>query len=267
MTRAETVAVAGLDAFNVSATRINPVSLLAVSVAIGATLVLSIDVVSASVALVGELLLLPFARLGWRAFWRRTAPVWIAAVFASITTLLYGRMSGERLFSFGLVDVSEGSLALAAATLVRVLAIALPAVVLFARVDPTDLADALAQLLRLPARFVLGALAGLRLASLFVDDWRSLELARRARGLADGNVLRRFAGQAFALLVIAIRRGTKLATAMEARAFGSPITRTWARQSRLHPIDAYVVALGVGIASASVVVSVATGAWNPVFGG
>ena len=80
-------------------------------------------------------------------------------------------------------------------------AIALPSVVLFVTVDPTDLADGLAQVLRLPARFVLGALAGLRMVGLFIDDWRALELARRARGVADRGRLRRFLGMAFALLI------------------------------------------------------------------
>ena len=127
--------------------------------------------------------------------------------------------------------VSEGSLVLALATTLRVLAIALPSVVLFATVDPTDLADGLGQVLRLPARFVLGALAGLRMVGLFLDDWRALELARRARGVADRGRIRRFLGMAFALLVLSIRRGSKLATAMEARGFGAPGPRTWARES------------------------------------
>ena len=103
---------------------------------------------------------------------------------------------------------------LAGAIFLRVLAIAVPSVVLFATTDPTDLADALAQLVRLPARFVLGALAGLRLVGLLIDDWRELAMARRARGVADTGRIRRFAGQTFALFVLAIRRGTKLATAM-----------------------------------------------------
>lgn len=265
MTR--TVSAGSLDTAVSPAPSINPASKLAASVIIGATLVLSIDSVSASVALIGELLLLPFAGLRWHAFWRRTAVIWIAAVFAALTTVLYGRSSGQTYASFGLLSISDGSLELALATLLRILAIALPAVVLFARVDPTDFADSLSQLLRLPSRFVLGALAGLRLTSLFREDWRSLELARRARGLSDDNVLRRFAGQAFALLVIAIRRGTKLATAMEARGFGSDIPRTWARRSVLRAQDLLIVTVAVVIATAAVATSMAVGAWNPVFGG
>lgn len=245
---------------------INPVAKLIASAVISIALVLSIDWVSASVALALEAALFAFVGLSWRQFWRRTAAVWVAAVLGAFTILLYGRPSGQTHFQFLLIVVSDGSIELAIATLLRVLAIALPAVVLFATVDPTEFADGLAQILRLPSRFVIGALAGLRLVGLFLEDWKNLELARRARGIADTGKLRRFAGQAFALLVLSIRRGSKLATAMEARGFGAPIKRTWARESRLHARDAALIALGVLIAATAVTVSVATGNWNFIGG-
>ncbi len=153
----------------------------------------------------------------------RTWPVWLAAPLTGLTIALYGETSGTVYVDWFVLRISEGSLALAVATMLRVLAIALPSVVLFITVDPTDLADGLGQILRLPARFVLGALAGLRMVGLFLDDWRALELARRARGVADRGRIRRFLGMAFALLVLSIRRGAKLATAMEARGFGAPV--------------------------------------------
>jgi len=115
---------------------------------------------------------------------------------------------------------------------------------------------------RLPSRFVLGGLAGLRLVGLFIDDWRALELARRARGIGDGGAIRRLAGQAFALLVLSIRRGSKLATAMEARGFGAPIRRTWARPSTLGGREYALVGMGLIVALLAVVVSVATGNWH-----
>ena len=94
---------------------------------------------------------------------------------------------------------------------------------------------------------MLGSLAALRLVGLFIDDWRSLELARRARGVADRGRLRRFAGQVFALLVLSIRRGSKLATAMEARGFGASGQRTWAREASFGSREWVLVALGVHI--------------------
>jgi energy-coupling factor transport system permease protein len=241
---------------------INPVTKLGCALLLSIALVLSLDWVSASVALLLELPLFLVSGLGPRAFLLRTLPVWIAAPGAAATIALYGRVGGDIHFTFALATVSDGSLELAVATLLRVLAIGLPAIALFATVDPTDLADGLGQIARLPSRFVLGALAGLRLVGLFVQDWRSLELARRARGVADQGRLRRFAGQAFALLVLSVRRGSKLATAMEARGFGASHTRTWARPSTLGRADAALLAWTLVIGAGAVTASVAAGTWN-----
>jgi energy-coupling factor transport system permease protein len=240
---------------------VNPLAKLAAAVIVAVTLALSVDAASAGVALALELLLLPFAGLSFGGFWRRTAPVWIAAPLAGLTIALYGRASGAVYAHWLFAEISDGSLHLALVTILRVLAIALPAVALFATVDPTELADGLAQLLHLPARFVLGALAALRLVSLMRDDWRSLELARRARGVADRGRIRRFAGLAFAIFVLSIRRGSALATAMEARGFGGSVPRSWARASRFGGREWALVGVGAAVAAAAVAVSVATGQW------
>ncbi|GAA4192604.1 energy-coupling factor transporter transmembrane component T [Microbacterium oryzae] len=242
--------------------RVNALAKLAAALVLGIALLLSIDPVSAGVSLALTLVLLPFARLPMRDLWLRLWPIAASALIACVATSLYGRQSGTTYLEWGLLRVSDGSLTLALAILLRVLAIAVPSVVLFATTDPTDLADALAQILRLPARFVLGALAGLRLVGLLVEDWRELGLARRARGVADTGRLRRFAGQTFALFVLAIRRGSKLATAMEARGFGAPGVRTWARPSRVRPRDGLLVLLFVAIATVSVAAAVAAGTWT-----
>jgi energy-coupling factor transport system permease protein len=242
--------------------RVNPVAKLLTALVIGVALLLSLDWVSALVALALELVLLVWAGVGARRLGMRAVPILIAALLAGLTIALYGRASGEIHLAFLFARVSDGSLALAAATVLRILAIGLPALVLFLTVDPTDLADGLGQVLRLPARFVIGSLAALRLAGLFLDDWRSLELARRARGTADRGRVRRFAGQAFALLVLSIRRGSKLATAMEARGFGGSAKRTWARPSRFGWPEALLVAIGLLVAAAAISAAVIAGTWR-----
>jgi energy-coupling factor transport system permease protein len=246
--------------------RVNPVAKLGVSALIAVPLILTLDAVSASVALALEFVLFLFAGIGWREFWLRTWPVWLAAPLTGLTIALYGETSGVVYVDWFVLRISEGSLALALATMLRVLAIALPSVVLFITVDPTDLADGLGQVLRLPARFVLGALAGLRMVGLFLDDWRALELARRARGVADRGRIRRFLGMAFALLVLSIRRGAKLATAMEARGFGAPGPRTWARESRFGAAEWGLLAVGAAISAIAITAAVVTGAWNFILG-
>jgi energy-coupling factor transport system permease protein len=126
--------------------RVNPLAKLVVALCVGVTLVLSIDVVSAGIVVAVVVLLLPFAGLSARQLAVRTSPILVSAVLAGIATALYGVDAGRVLASLGPVTITEGSLGLAVAILLRVLAVGVPAVLLFATTDPTDLADSLAQL-------------------------------------------------------------------------------------------------------------------------
>ncbi len=245
---------------------VNPVAKLGAALLIAACLVLTVDWVSAGTALALELAAFPFLGIGARRFWLRTLPVWFAAPLTGVTILLYGRPSGTVYWEWFAVRVSDGSIELALATMLRVLAIGLPAVVLFITVDATDLADGLAQVWHVPSRFVLGALAAFRLVGLFLDDWRFLELARRARGVGDIGRIRRIPGQVFALLVLAIRRGSKLAVAMEARGFGGTASRTWARESRFGFAEWTTVIAGLMVGMIAIAAAVTTGHWNFIVG-
>ena len=247
-------------------TTISPLAKLCAAGILGIVLLLSLDPVSAVVALVFELALLPWAGVPARRLLRILTPLLIAAPFAGLATLLYGRDGGAVLVQIGPWTITSAEVELAVAITLRVLAVALPAVVLFATTDPTDLADGLAQLWKLPARFVIGALAAIRMLALMRQDWQMLRLARRARGVADGGgpiaALGRLGNQAMALLTIAVRRGSLLATAMEARAFDAPVQRTWARIARFTPRDAWFVVGAAVIAIIAVMMAVMTGAWN-----
>ena len=239
--------------------RVNPVAKLLAAALIAVVLVLSVDWVSALTALVLEIPLFVALRVPLRAFLIRAGLITVAAALTAMTNLLYGEPTGTVHWHFLLINVSDGSIELALAMFLRVLAIALPSVVLFIDVHPTELADGLGQVLKLPARFVVGALAGMRMVGLLRQDWEYLGHARRARGVADHARIRRFLGQAFALLVFALRRGTKLATAMEARGFGAYPTRTWARPSAFGTSELALITAATAIATAAVVVSVTTG--------
>jgi energy-coupling factor transport system permease protein len=247
-------------------TTISPLAKLCAAGILGVVLLLSLDPVSAVVALVFELSLLPWAGVPARRLLRILTPLLIAAPFAGLATLLYGRDGGAVLVQIGPWTITSAEVELAIAITLRVLAVALPAVVLFATTDPTDLADGLAQLWKLPARFVIGALAAIRMLGQMRQDWQMLRLARRARGIADGGgpiaALGRLGNQAMALLTIAVRRGSLLATAMEARAFDAPVQRSWARIARFTPRDAWFVVGAAVIAIIAVMMAVMTGAWN-----
>lgn len=249
--------------------RTNPVAKLAASTVVALGLLISVDVVTAGVALTLEALALPWCGVRLRALLRRGLVIVVGAVPAGVATAVFGQDSGFVLVGLGPVSITSGSLLAGVAITMRIFAIGLPGVVLLSTTDPTDLADALGQVARLPARFTLAALASLRLFGLMAAEWRTLSLARRARGIGDSGplgTLRTAMGQVFALLVLAIRRATVLATTMESRGFGTGRERTWARESRLHWRDGVLVLGALALTAAAVTAGVRAGTWNPVLG-
>lgn len=236
---------------------INPVAQLSAIAVLLPVLLISGDPVTPSIVLAAELCLVPAAGLAApRALLARTWPLLLGAAGVAWVNVAFGDGGGW-----------SSALGLG----VRVLALALPGVLLVASTDPVRLADALTLHWRVSTRFAYGALAALRLVPLLATEWQTIRLARRARGVEAGRNpvarLRLFAGTAFALLVGAIRRGSRLAAAMDARGFDSGIGRTNARGSTLHRRDAAFVAGAVVACAAAVVVSVLAGTWSPIFGG
>ncbi|MGO4957984.1 energy-coupling factor transporter transmembrane component T family protein [Luteococcus sp. Sow4_B9] len=231
--------------------RINPATRLVLAVLLSIPLIITLDWLSASVALLLELVVFSACGFSPLRMVRRLLPLFVVAPLSALSMLLYGQSGGRIWWQWGPIVVSDNSAMLSVALFIRIFALALPAVMLFADIDATRMADGLSQVLRLPSRFVLGSLAGFRMLALFMDDWRSLGQARRARGLGDAGRLRRWAMMSFSLLVLAIRRGSRLATAMEAKGFGGPVQRTWARPSTVGWADvvAVMVSLLIGIAA------------------
>ncbi|WP_314686110.1 ATP-binding cassette domain-containing protein [uncultured Bifidobacterium sp.] len=200
-------------------------------------LLFSLDVVSASVALGLEVVALAIMGFTpWRVI-RSCWPVIIGAPGSALAVLLYGKIGGDVWWRWGMIVISDRSADLAVATGIRILAVGIPAIITVLGIDATDLADSFSQVLHLPDRFVYGGLAGMRLFSVLRDDWAALTASRRSRGLGDDNAVRAFLPQAFALLVLSIRRSTSLATAMEARGFGGTGPRSHARVSLVRTRD------------------------------
>lgn len=245
---------------------VNPLTRLALILLITTPLLLSVDWVSAAVSLLITFIFAPLCGIGLVRLLKMSWPLFIIAPISGVSMLLYAQEGGREYFSFFLATVTDNSIELALAMMLRVLAVALPVIVLARDIDPTELGDALAQILRLPARFVIGAVAGVRMLTLFKDDWQAMTQARRARGLADRGKIAHTLSMSFGLLVLALRRGGKLATAMEARGFGRPIPggnkRTWARESKLTRTDWTVMLCGLVLASLPVIISVATDSWR-----
>ena len=237
----------------------NPVARVLALLVATTPLLITIDPVSAGVALALELALMPLSGVSARSFFMKATPLLVAAPLGALSMLLYASPGGNVYWQFGPAAISDHSVWLALGIGLRMCAIVMPAIALLDRIDPTDMGDGLAQILHLPARPVLAALAGARMTSLMAADWKALERARRARGVGDASRIRSFLRGSFSLLVFALRRSGKLATTMEARGFGAAGKRTWARVSRLCAADAALMVVAVAVPAIALAASVWAG--------
>lgn len=216
---------------------LNPVYRMLGAFMLSIPLLFTLDWLSSTIALVLEFIILWIIGMNpWRVV-KLSWPVWVGAPGSALAVWLYGKSGGATLFDWGIIHVSEHSTTLAIATFIRILAIGVPAIVTVIGIDATDLADAFSQVMHLPDKFVYGGLAGMRLFSVLQDDWAALTASRRSRGLGDDSKIRAFMPQAFALLVLSIRRSSTLATAMQARGFGGENPRSHARISYVNKRD------------------------------
>jgi len=235
--------------------RANPVAKLAACFVLGIGVSLTDDPVTPALVLVAVLLALRAGGVAISVLLRRGWPLLISVTAVGVTTLLFG-------------DNDQPWLT-ALAVIVRLLAIALPGVVVLLTIDPTDLADSLVQNARVPPRFAYASLAALRLLPLMATEWRTIRMARRARGVDAGRNplahVRLFGGTVFTLLVGAVRRGTRLAFAMDARGFDATGPRTVARPQVVRRSDFVLVAGAFVLMAAAVAASAALGAFRPLW--
>lgn len=233
-------------------TRFNPAAKLLAALVLALGLVPAADPVTGTVVLAAALAVVPVSGVDRRTLLVLGVPFLLMGASTLVVNLLYGDQG------------AEGALGAA----VRVLAIALPGLLAAVSSDPTDLSDGLVQRLRMPERPAMGILAALRLVPLLAHQWRTITLARRARGIsAGGNPFRAvalFFGRLFSLLVRSIRTGTLLATAMDARAFGTG-PRTRARHSRWGRRDTLLVAAAPALLLAAYGISHSAGTLSPAW--
>ncbi|GAA0475614.1 cobalt ABC transporter permease [Paractinoplanes deccanensis] len=251
--------------------RRNPVAKLGAALLFTLPLISTLDPLTPAIALAIELAVLPLFGVRFGVLARRAWPLLVASLGLLVTMVLFAAdRGGTLLLDLGPFDVTTGVLVSALGLILRLFAIAVPGVIVFATTDPTDLADSLVQNAKAPARFAIGALAAFRLLPLLNHEWQMITLARRARGVDAGRnpfaALRLFTSTAFALLVGALRRGGRLATAMDARGFDSGIPRTHARRQIFTTADTWLLIGAVALAAVALGTSIALGLFRPIIG-
>jgi len=249
--------------------RANPLAKIGAAVLLMAILFVSGDLVTPSVVLVGLIATLPLTGLAPRVLLARTWPLLLVASSVGILNALFAPEQTGGLVRIGPVAVGATNLVAGLALGLRLLTIAGVGVVAVATTEPTDLADALVQQLRLSPRFAVGVMAALRLLPILADEWQIIRLARRARGVDAGRspaaAISLFFGELLALLVSSIRRGTRLALAMEARGLGSRPCRGVARPQRFRLADGGLLAAAALLAGGAIGIALASGAFRLVF--
>jgi energy-coupling factor transport system permease protein len=143
----------------------------------------------------------------------------------------------------------------------RIVVLAWPGSVMAGYVDPSRLADYLAQTAHLPARLMAAFAAALQKFTGFGLAWQQLERVRRVRGFgASRNPIangRHAAGMSFALLVQAMRGATSASIAMDARGFATAHDRTWALPAPWARLDVLLIIGGAVLGLVPVVAAYA----------
>jgi energy-coupling factor transport system permease protein len=231
---------------NVSAplARAHPLAKIAAALVLMSALFITIDPVTPTLVLVALAAAVPLIGIPVRALLRRALPVFVAAIGIGFFNALLSH------------DVAGG-----VAIGLRLIGIALAGIVAVASIDPTDLADALVEHLHAPRRFTVGALAAFRLMPLFADEWQTITLARRARGLDNARATA-FFSMTRSLLVAAIRRATRLAVAMDGRGFAEPGCHTLARPRAIDARGWGLLIASIAVAGLATAASMAAGSWR-----
>lgn len=164
---------------------------------------------------------------------------------------------GEVIAAVGPLEVTDEGLVAGAALAIRVFVVAVPAMAVARATDPTRLVTAMTQL-RLSARAGFAVLTAHRMLAAMPAEWQALLDAGRVRAPLDRRGrprlgVRGYGRAAFTLLVTQIRRGDRIADALEVRGVGSP-SRTQRLVVPFTRVDALTAAAVTCLAAAALLV-------------
>ena len=142
----------------------------------------------------------------------------------------------------------------------RIVVLAWPGSVAVGYLDPSRLADYLAQTLKLPARFVAAFSAALQRFVSLGSAWQQLDRARRIRGFGPSRnpiaTGRYAANMSFGLLVNALRGASQSSIAMDARGFADAHDRTWAEPAPWTRLDLIGLAVAIALGAVAPILTV-----------
>lgn len=177
-------------------------------------------------------------------------------IFVSLTSLLYAKPSGIIYLEWGIAHISDGSIGVAVASFLRILALALPAALIVRAIRPHELLATTAVRQVVPGRIALATLIALRLIPVITADLAETRTARRAAGSTVS-----FSSLVVTTFVIAIRRAIRMSEIAEVRGFSKP-GRVWLSYRRFESRDWALVVISLAIGVLALTITSASGMWN-----
>ena len=180
----------------------------------------------------------------------------VTVATAGLATLLYGLPGGHIYWEWGYATISDKSLEIALSSMLRIVIIAVPAMLVVGAVSAHEFLATCAVRRIVPDRVALATLIALRLVPIIAADLDETRQARRANG-------RSAAPFAIALttLVIAIRRAIRMSDVAEIRGFSRP-NRTWSVYRPLEMRDWFLITGSVAIGLSALFAVAYLGLWN-----
>ncbi|MCY1159183.1 MAG: cobalt transport protein, partial [Citricoccus sp.] len=155
---------------------------------------------------------------------------------------------GQVLWSAGPLRITVEGLSVGGSLALRTLVIGVLAIGFIVSTDGVRLMHSLHQQARLGPRITYAVLAGYRMLQEMPREWQTIRQAHAVRAPlhADGTLprgVRSLARASFALLVISVRKGERMAQSLESRGLGLSPRTVW-RPVRLSAAD-WLMAAGV----------------------
>lgn len=242
--------------------RRNPTVKLALLTAISLVVVFVLDPVTPTVL---YLLALLAVAATVRAPARTLAVSHVPFVLFASGVLLVNALSrpGRVLWAGGPVRVTAEGVEIGVALAARTLLVGVLAIGFLLSTDGVALMTSLHQNARLGPRVTYAILAGYRMLQEMPREWATIRAAHavrgdpRARRRPGPRAARHLGGVVFALLVVSVRKGERIAQALESRGLGLNPRTTW-RPVRVTPGDWVMVAVCTLVVAGVLLVS----AWS-----
>ena len=200
-----------------------------------------------------------FGGLSVRALSRPLAVFILAGVAILLGNIFFNKQNAtsQVVVSLGAVDITRAALWAAGSLWTRLLCFALLSLVFVRTTEPQRLLLSLVHQLHLSDRIAYGVMVGYRMLPVFQADYDTIRAAQRLRGVREGSAFlhpfARMRRYALPLLTGAIRRGSRIAIAMDARAFGALPKRTYRERMVVNTADWLFLAAVIALVAAIVI--------------